>query len=315
MRELEGVYGVHALEEWEGRLATDRRAAEDLSDTKERSGQLSSRPPMRIDSFGRLVQVASFLSVMNKTLILLYRGQKEDHPLLPSLFRPQWRPPGFDDIPPEIGGDRLHYWDELASVESIALRVLESHGLPRWRHLRAYRSARWAVIQHYELWPTPLLDFTSSLRVAASFAFDFDDSVQTRGMLYVVGVRKVRSDLMPLTRDDADEQAGRSLTIRLNAVCPPSAQRPHLQEGFLVGRYPFERQQAWDQESSDAASILVAKIALTNDGGFWNADFPIHTRGSLIPGVERDALLSDFRTHIKFGVDDSGKASLGRAES
>jgi hypothetical protein len=259
-----------------------------------------------------LVAVVSFLSVMNKNLILLYRGQSGDHRLLPSLLRSHWYPFGRENVCAEIGPDRRHYWDELASVESIVLRILKSHGLPRWRHLEYYPAARWAVIQHYELWPTPLLDFTSSLRVAASFAFGFDDSAQAEGMLYVVGVRKTRSDLMTLPRDHSVEDESRLLTIRLNAVCPPSAKRPHLQEGFLVGHYPFGREQLDDEASNDAASILVAKFALTNDGCFWNTDFPIHTQGSLLPAAEQDALLGDLANRITLRIDDSGIASLDR---
>lgn len=307
MRELTGVYGTYAFNEWERRLEEDRSAAADLSDTKERSGQLSSGPPMEVKSFARLVDIVSFLSVMNKNLILLYRGQGEDHRLLPSLLRSRWPVFGHEDVCAELGLDRLHYWDQLASVESVVLRVLEDHGLPRWRHLRAYRSAKWAVIQHYELWPTPLLDLTASLRVAASFGLGLDDGARTKGMLYVVGVRNVRSDLMPLKCDNAHEQASRSLTIRLNAVCPPNARRPHLQEGFLVGHYPFEHQHACDEEASDAASILVAKLALTDDDGrFWDPDFPIHTRNSLLPALDQDDLLGDFRRRLVLDMNESG---------
>ena len=51
------------------------------------------------------------------------------------------------------------------------------------------REAKSAVTQHYGFWPTPLIDLTSSLWVAASFALKArqDDTV-IRGFLYVVGM-------------------------------------------------------------------------------------------------------------------------------
>jgi hypothetical protein len=33
-----------------------------------------------------------------------------------------------------------------------------------------FKEAVWAIAQHYELWPTPLIDITQNLRTAASFA-------------------------------------------------------------------------------------------------------------------------------------------------
>lgn len=312
MRELAPVYGTHAFEEWENRVKSKKKW-DNLSDTKEPPGSLCARPPLPIESFERLVEVISFLSVMNKTLILLYRGQTQDWALRPSLMRPRWSLRGAGTKPVELGQDRFHYWEQLELVEDIVLKTLMRHGLPRWRHLKYRQAARWAVIQHYELWPTPLLDFTSSLRVAATFAFDFDSNSPGGGILSVVGVERIRSDLM-----DADYKTERedgTLAIRLNSVCPPRARRPHLQEGFLVGAHPFERAHVSNVDSSDAAAILIAKLALLSKGPgeFWSDDFPIHTRRSLLPEEEDDTLLRDFRESISYAVDDSGSISVRRA--
>jgi FRG domain len=179
------------------------------------------------------------------------------------------------------------------------------------------------VIQHYGLWPTPLLDFTTSLRIAASFAFDFDPS--RRGeppTLYAVGVRRLRSDLMALSSDDDQERADSMLTIRLNSVCPPSAKRAHFQDAVLVGHYPFERHHVDDPELSNSEAILVAKCRLMNSkGAFWRSkrafwrkkDFPIHSRRSLLPSPAADPLLRDLRASIAYDLDDSGLVSVRRS--
>ena len=289
MKTLDAIYGLEALEQWDVRrqLSSDDPRRRDLGDTKQSSSAIRSRPPTDIRTFAELMNVVAFLSVMNKKYVQLYRGQRRDGPLRPRLFRE----------PDPSRRSRL--WAELPAMESAVLAVLLAHGLPRWRHLRDFRESRWAVIQHYELSPTPLLDFTTSLRVAASFAFGLDPRA-SQGFLYVIGVKRIRADLMefgpPNSRTgDEDEIKSGVLAIRLNAVCPPQALRPHYQEGVLVGSYPIGDAASAAESSADADPILIGKLRLVNrDGGFWNADFPIHSGESLLPGSGRDPLLADF---------------------
>jgi hypothetical protein len=289
MKTLDRIYGMHSLFEWENRrtLPPDDRLRKNLSDTLETSALIRSRPASDVTSFIELIDRVAFLSVMNKTYVLLFRGQRRDLPLLPNLFRQQ------------VASVRQQVWADLELVEAVVLRTLDRHGLPRWRHLHRRRQAVWAVIQHYELWPTPLLDFTTSLRVAASFAFGCDRKA-TEGFLYVVGVSQVRADLMdlkpPADKDPGDrpEMESGVLAIRLNSVCPPNARRPHLQEGVLIGSYPFLDADPRSESASDAASILVAKLRLVNpEGTFWSDDYPIHSHESLLPSPERDHLLAE----------------------
>ena len=328
------AYGVHALEQWQlrRRLPSWDSRRRNLEDLKESSAAIGARPAADVKSFAELIDVVAFLSVMNKRYSLLYRGQSRDRPLLPTLFRDQWMPPpGRDQGPVDLVSVRSKYWATLPQVESVVLRVLDEQGLPRWRHVHKRRQARWAVIQHYELWPTPVLDFTTSLRVAASFAFGLGPCEEV-GHLYVVAVRDIRGDLMELpppvgqvraVDDDVAEVArdaqrdtvakppdpepevvaankrlaeSRVLALRLNSVCPPDAVRPHLQEGVLIGRYPFEDVDLVSREPSDAASILVAKLRLVNAGGkFWSSDYPIHSTASLLPSEDQDPLLAKLR--------------------
>jgi FRG domain len=283
---------------------------------------------LRVSSYAELVTVISFLTVMNKGLALLFRGQNQDFPrMVPSLYRDvwtHWSDPGPPPVP--IAGAREYFWDTLTEVEARVFEVLWEEGLPRWRHVKFTRPARWAVIQHYDLWPTPLLDLSTSPRVAATFAFGLDASA-SRGWLYVVGVRTIRSDLMPLLKaqdsslegdaalegnpTDKEELDAEMLTIRLNAVCPPSTVRPHLQEGVLIGHYPFDPPALTSVDVHDAGSVVVAKIELVNDGGFWSRDFPIHTEASLLPTHEHDPLAARLRTAMRYEWADSCAVALG----
>jgi hypothetical protein len=145
--------------------------------------------------------------------------------------------------------------------------------------------------------------------VAASFAFGLDRDA-SEGFLYVVGVRRVRSDLMPLKGHDAHERTAGVLAIRLNAVCPPSAMRPHLQDGVLVGRYPFEAPGPEDARTNDAAPIVLATLKLVNHGSFWSRDFPIHRVGSLLPSERRDQLSRRLRGRVKYRSEPSGRITV-----
>jgi hypothetical protein len=177
--------------------------------------------------------------------------------------------------------DPGHYYDQLEAIRKRVVDVLDRWGLPRKRHMNR-PAAAWAVIQHYELWPTPLVDFTTSLRVAATFAFGFDSRTKEfnrtseRGYLWVYGVPGLTGDLMQPTSS--------GLAVRLNSVCPPSARRPHLQDGVLVGR----EDRALVVEDHTVAAIPIAKIHLNNrDSSFWHdSDFPPLSQGSLLPAKD-----------------------------
>lgn len=291
---FEGIYGLRTLREWE--LNRPR----DLSMTKQAMGSESLEFTVEpVESYERLSYIAAFLAVMNKNMILLFRGQRQDFPLLRTLYRSMWTDEAVNKRLGSIAANRAEYWLSLPAVEKKVYEVLAGEGLPRWRHLEDehIRYARWAVIQHYELWPTPMLDFSTSLRVGASFALGPTGKKKWRwphrtfqeGYLYIAGTTRLRSDLMPLFRgkkDDKYEIAEGFLSIRLNAVCPPNAVRPHLQEGVLVGLYPVDNLGDLNPDRNNYGKRLIAKIRLVDRGNFWTKDFPCHTTDALLPAKD-----------------------------
>jgi hypothetical protein len=282
MRRLDKSYGWQTFEAWQLSQPAD------LRDTMTSHAEAASNV-WEVTSFPMLIECVAFLGSMNKRLSLLYRGQPQDWPLIPSLFRDCWT--AFDsEAKLAIAERREQYWVELQRIGRRVYEVLKQKelGLPRRRGFRDTREIQWAVAQHYGLWPTPLIDVTSSLRVAATFAMDFScgtpDHPRT-GYLYVLGMPNVTGSITV----DFDQHL---LLARLQSCCPPAAKRPHCQEGFLVGHFPLYSVTEVSTSKVDLGQRLIAKFRLIDSGEFWSPDFPILSQAALMPRV--DALMKHF---------------------
>jgi len=311
-------YGMASWRAW------NESRPRDLSRTMRLGTKVAGEEPCPVTSYSELHKVVSFLNVMNKKCHLLFRGQSIDVLPTPSLLRNTWTPPREARTGPvALDQDDGHYLEQLDRAGRQVAQILRSDRLlPRWRpfvfedggllrHPERHLAA-WAVVQHYGIWPTPLLDLTSSLRVAASFALGLEDDKrrwwqrvgkvgwrkrgECQGHLYVFAIPQLLSDFMDLENYPLTEMHA----LRLNAVCPPDAVRPHFQDGFLL-TWPLKGRRP-DREAS-VARKLVAKFRLIDTGDFWTDDFPRHTRASLLPERERDALLRTFRQRITYRLE------------
>jgi hypothetical protein len=278
MYKLERSYGKNTFDEWLKTQPSNLRWT--LTDT-----ETANQEEWKVSSFTELLECAAFLGTMNKRLVLFYRGQTRDWALLPTLFRDSWKP--FDSkktatITPE---NRENYWIKLGDIGERVYQIFahtSSLGLPRRGEFHNTREIQWAVIQHYGLWPTPLLDITSSLRVAATFAMDFQRGSKENpksGFLYVVA--------MPYSTGSITFDHDQQITLaRLQSACPPIARRPHYQDGFLVGHFPIYKMIGALERRSNLKRRLVAKFKLQDNGDFWDQNFPIFRKTALVP--ERD---------------------------
>jgi hypothetical protein len=150
----------------------------------------------------------------------------------------------------------------------------------RW--VKRHQIVRWSILQHYEVCPTPLLDVTHSLRIAASFACDRADN---EAFILVLGVPNVSGAIT------ASAESGLQI-VRLSSVCPPTALRPHIQEGYLLGEYPemtgFKQKRLYEHYEIDFGRRLIAKFQL-EPSTFWKSDaFPRVKRIALYPSIESD---------------------------
>jgi hypothetical protein len=222
------------------------------------------------------------LQYRNRDYVLMFRGQAADHKnrqsntsLRPSMFRPSALSSDSSDI-------QFRY-DRLRLAEDLLMQRYSHMGQDR---IKRYQLIRWAILQHYEVCDTPLLDVTSSIRIAASFA---SLSNSPEAFIYAIGLPNVSGAITA--------SAEASVTIlRLSSVCPPEAVRPHIQEGYLLGEYPeissWNQKRQYENYETDFGLRLIAKFRF-KPAHFWLADrdFPQITRSALYPASGNDPLL------------------------
>jgi len=72
------------------------------------------------------------------------------------------------------------------------------------------------------------------------------------------------------------------VNVRLLSICPPSALRPHFQEGFLIGTTDV----TWDFDDKtdlDFRNRLIAKLSIPTGAKFWGRGFKSIPKQSLYP--------------------------------
>lgn len=243
-------YSNNAWESWQALQAVgpeQRIESSELeADDEEHTGRdrwLSKVCFPEINTFQELLERLAFLQLMNKRYVLYFRGKRTDfenihgltHLDLPSLLR---APSPVEQMDAALLHERWIHLTEQAEVWREILR--EQH--PRPATLRHFPESIFGVQQHYKdllrahlganfrAAETMFLDISPSPRVAAAFALP---NLQDNGLAYVSVVA------LPQTTGSLTYCAEDQLQIlRLSALCPPSALRPHLQEAFLVSRLP-----------------------------------------------------------------------------
>jgi hypothetical protein len=191
--------------------------------------------------------------------------------------------PGKGERNPDAG-ELEQRFKFLLRAEDELVRQYKARKLLGVDRLSRHRILRWSILQHYEACPTPLLDVTHSIRIAASFA-----SVGAAGkaFLYVLGVPNLSGAIT------ASAEGGLQI-VRLSSVCPPSATRPHIQEGYLLGEYPelsnFAQKKHYGHYEIDFGRRLIAKFSF-DPASFWrNQEFPKVSQQALYPSLTDDPL-------------------------
>jgi len=213
---------------------------------------VAERDGVLIHDYADLVQKIASLAFNNPQWLLFFRGQKEDYKtgysttLLPAIFRNQ-------------NGDLRRRYKSLESAETL---LKEQYCFDGSKGIRTHGILRWAVLQHYEIHETPLLDVTYSPRVACSFSGILDSSEHT--YVYVLGVPQISGSISVSSEHGIQN-------IRLLSVCPPAALRPHYQEGHLIGDYPtlgYAEKMENELHEVDFNRRLVCKFRLEPGGNF-----------------------------------------------
>jgi hypothetical protein len=246
----------------------------------------------QVRDYPDLVEKVAQLSFYNPEHVLLFRGQRNDWPnsrgntsIKPSIFRPANGTRPLDSF------EMTRRYHNLQFAEQLFSEAFSGSSFIGRQRIVRHRLLRWAILQHYEICGTPLLDVTHSLRVAASFATN--DAAEAEPVLYVLAVPSLSGSI------SASSEQGLQ-TIRLSSICPPDARRPYFQEGYLLAEYPdlitFSDKENYHPYEIDFGRRLLAKFRLPREG-FWSQDYPAIPKEALYPN-ERDPLVA-FTGQIK----------------
>lgn len=241
----------------------------------------------KVSSYIELTKKIAELQYLNRDHVLMFRGQLKDHRtsqnntmMKARIFRNEGRKIPNDKILNRrfrILEDAENYLQDHYIENQLAFR----------QSISRHRVIRWAILQHYEVCMTPLLDVTHSLRIAASFASLGDEADEA--FVFAFGIPNLSGAVT--TSFEARLQI-----VRLSSACPPTAVRPHIQEGYLLGEYPEisdTRQKAlYKIYEVDFGRRLVAKFRFRPKDFWHDNDHPCLKKEALYPNDEIDKHLS-----------------------
>jgi FRG domain len=216
-----------------------------------------------VTTFRQLVDEVANVTLSNKEYEMYYRGQTFDYKnnqakffkdripkttIYPAICRPE-----------EDGKGKPKYSIKKTLItkryEELAKMIDLTEGGRSY-----FEEYYYALFQHYDILPTPLIDITQSLRVAATFAL----RNVNKGFVYVFG--------LPYPNQSISYFSDLGIVlVKLQNVVPVEAIRPRYQEGYLVGKYPI---RATKTNEDDLANRMVAKFYIDNTKGkFWDPYF------------------------------------------
>lgn len=231
-----------------------------------------------VANYRELASKVAELQWRNRGHVMLFRGQGGDWRstksltmLRPTIFRPH---AGKKTLSQTMVEKRF---GALASAEGALAAGFQAKLRTGRDRVAKERLLRWAILQHYEVCPTPLLDVSQSLRIAASFG---STTMPREAYLFVLAVPHITGAIT------AHAESGLQI-LRLSSVCPPSAIRPHIQEGYLLGEYPemigIDQAKNYSHYEMDFGRRIVAKFRF-NPSKFWSDDtFPMVPQAALYP--------------------------------
>ena len=228
-----------------------------------------------ISDYPSLVKAIAKVSFHNPELSLFFRGQSEDYrlktnetTLRPSIYR-QWRS--------HKARKRLmkKRFENLEVATRLLRGAFDKHNLKSKKRVFQFEEVAWSILQHYEVVPTPMLDLTHSLRVAASFALRGKGS---HGFIFVLG--------LPFPDGSISYYSEKGMVnLRLLSICPPEALRPYFQDGYLSGSFPHRVLKGYTGKL-DFGHRLIAKFRLQKNS-FWSDEYPCIPDSALYPEIDQ----------------------------
>ena len=218
----------------------------------------------KVKTFRQLMDEVANVTISNRNYEMFYRGQIKDYlnnqatfyrdrkaksTIYPAICRPERNRDGS-----------FKYSIKKTQIIERYKNLEKMIDLVRGKRSSYFNEYYYSLFQHYSILPTPFIDITQSLRVAATFALRKSE----KGYVFVFG--------LPYPNQSTSYYSDLGIVlVKLQNVVPISAKRPRYQEGFLVGKYPIRPTK---NNSDDLANRMVAKFLVDNtDGKFWDKSF------------------------------------------
>lgn len=249
------------------------------------SKEIRESIPTIIPNFRELVKAIARIANHNPDYSLFFRGQARDFKLnsgASSFYPTILRAPG-SSLTSKVLEERYKTLDACTSQLLTKLGDLDIDNINK---LKKFPELAWSILQHYEVCRTPLLDFTHSLRVAASFALN---NVADSAYVFVFAFPYPNGTISYSTEEEL-------LNVRLLSACPAEALRPHFQEGYLLGSFPSRINRK--QPFLDFGRRLIAKFEMPKKS-FWGSDFPAIPETALYPdNDEIEAICKEIKSKL-----------------
>ncbi len=244
-----------------------------------------------IQNFRGLIDEIALVTLNNRSFEMFYRGQSTDYlnnqskyfsdrkkksKIHPSICRPNKKEDGT-----------LKYSIRQTEIQERYNRLYELIDFVNKKKRRKSPAEYYmSLFQHYDILPTPLIDITQSLRVAASFALKKNHV----GYVYVFGLPYPNQSISYFT------DLGIVL-LKLQNIVSVKAIRPRYQEGYLVGKFPFSESKT---VGDDLSNRMIAKFKIDNRSGkFWDKDFIAMPEEILYPkNDEIEKELKEYKTEF-----------------
>lgn len=246
-----------------------------------------------INTFRELMHHVAHLSYLNKDHLLFFRGQSSDHKnkAMASSFYPSiYRGERVSEPELEIRFDVLN----SASKRLVdAFKTITAVGA---NEVRKRKLMQWSILQHYEVCPTPLLDFTQSVRVACSFALLEKETREA--FIYIFGLPYITNRVSVNSEHEL-------VNVRLLSICPPDALRPYFQEGYLAGTEEITN-DFHSKNELDFNRRLIAKFKIQNNKDFWGGGFDPIPKKALYPDEDKVLILcKEIQQEVGLGIQPS----------
>lgn len=240
---------------------------------KLRNKPVAQAEPIPVSSYSQLIEYIAKLAYENKDYQLFFRGQDKDYrnrafssTIYPSIYRGE-----------VVSQNQIEM--RFTILDGLSKRLcdaLEENKIIGYRDVLKRRYVQWSILQHYEVCPTPFIDLTQSLRVAASFAFLFHEKDEPIVLVFALPY--------PTHRITINSEYD-LIIIRLLSICPPEALRPYYQDGYLAGTDEITNEYQYKNEL-DFNRLLIAKFRLKRKH-FWGFGFSALPKNTLYPDHDK----------------------------